>query len=249
MPTTGYGSFYTYFNTEYWIFIAHVLLIPSHLTSHNTPHLFLFMFSSFPCSMRVSVEASLDHPFFVFHSGWSSCSPELTEKKYNLKVRKLQVGDVCVSLTKKEPEPKQVTSANVPSQSSPSTSSTPSSMPSPTASAVPSTSAATPATVSQPSTSSDPSSSSANQPQQQQQLSPPLKTPNITGAQKRSSPTLTSEGETSASTPGSSNVPSGIWTKPAALRGAERQHSSDEAQKDEKDSGRKRRWSDPGQGT
>jgi len=54
----------------------------------------------------MSVEPTVDHPFFVLNNGWSSCSPQSTLQKYNLSVRQLQVGDFCVSLTK-TPEKKQ----------------------------------------------------------------------------------------------------------------------------------------------
>ena len=46
------------------------------------------------------VETPLEHPFFVYHKGWSSCSPPLTLSRYGLQTRRLQVGDSCVSLTK-----------------------------------------------------------------------------------------------------------------------------------------------------
>lgn len=48
----------------------------------------------------MSVEPSVDHPFFVLNCGWSSCDPQKTFEKYCLTVRQLQVGDMCVSLTK-----------------------------------------------------------------------------------------------------------------------------------------------------
>lgn len=48
----------------------------------------------------MSVEPSVDHPFFVLNCGWSSCNPQKTYDKYGLTVRQLQVGDLCVSLTK-----------------------------------------------------------------------------------------------------------------------------------------------------
>ncbi|KAF2365534.1 Ataxin AXH domain, partial [Trinorchestia longiramus] len=49
---------------------------------------------------EMSVEPSVDHPFFVLNCGWSSCCPQKTFDKYGLSVRQLQVGDLCVSLTK-----------------------------------------------------------------------------------------------------------------------------------------------------
>lgn len=49
----------------------------------------------------ISVEAPLEHPFFVFNRGWASCSPERSMKRYGLHCHKLKVGDECVSLTNK----------------------------------------------------------------------------------------------------------------------------------------------------
>nr|XP_045615663.1 ataxin-1-like [Procambarus clarkii]XP_045615664.1 ataxin-1-like [Procambarus clarkii] len=161
-----------------------------------------------PGALQVSVEASVDHPFFVFHSGWSSCSPELTQKKYDLKVRQLQVGDVCVSLTKKAPDAETVNAMPPPTQTSTSQ------VPSPSAEV-----------SSQASAASPPSST------------PPSQSPVSVKKESTSLPFLG----------GSSS--SSVWSKPAALRTTERQHSSDEAQREEKDCGRKRRWSDPGQAT
>ncbi len=48
------------------------------------------------------MEATLEHPFFVFRQGWSSCSPDRTESRYGLQCHKLRVGDVCISLTQRE---------------------------------------------------------------------------------------------------------------------------------------------------
>ena len=56
-------------------------------------------------SLQVTVEATLEHPFFVFGQGWSSCSPERTLQRYGLQCSKLLVGDVCISLTHKDPVP------------------------------------------------------------------------------------------------------------------------------------------------
>lgn len=52
--------------------------------------------------VQVTVEATLEHPFFVFNQGWSSCDPERTLQRYGLECRKLSVYDVCISLTHKE---------------------------------------------------------------------------------------------------------------------------------------------------
>ena len=53
-------------------------------------------------SLQVTVEATLEHPFFVFGQGWSSCQPERTLQRYGLSCQKLSVGDVCISLTHKD---------------------------------------------------------------------------------------------------------------------------------------------------
>ncbi|XP_071174557.1 uncharacterized protein [Mytilus edulis] len=52
--------------------------------------------------VQVTVEASVEHPFFVFHQGWSSCDPQRTLQRYGLDCHKLSVGDRCISLTHKE---------------------------------------------------------------------------------------------------------------------------------------------------
>lgn len=52
------------------------------------------------------MEISLDHPFFVYGQGWASCNPELSMKMFGLKCQRLQVGDICISLTKRE-QPRQ----------------------------------------------------------------------------------------------------------------------------------------------
>ncbi|XP_022091977.1 ataxin-1-like [Acanthaster planci] len=51
---------------------------------------------------QVSLEAPMEHPFFVFGQGWSAVRPERSLKSYNLSCHKLAVGDVCVSLTVKD---------------------------------------------------------------------------------------------------------------------------------------------------
>jgi hypothetical protein len=61
----------------------------------------LLSFSVGRNKVPVTVEAPLEHPFFVFHKGWSSCSPDRSLIRYGLKCRKLKVGDICVSLTPK----------------------------------------------------------------------------------------------------------------------------------------------------
>ncbi|XP_054724050.1 uncharacterized protein LOC129234161 [Uloborus diversus] len=52
-------------------------------------------------NIPITVEAPLEHPFFVYKQGWSSCSPERSSQRYGLNCHKLKVGDVCISLTDK----------------------------------------------------------------------------------------------------------------------------------------------------
>ena len=51
---------------------------------------------------QVKVVATLEHPFFVFGQGWSSCDPSRTLQRFGLASQRLNVGDVCVSLTHKD---------------------------------------------------------------------------------------------------------------------------------------------------
>ncbi|XP_015912046.1 ataxin-1-like [Parasteatoda tepidariorum] len=52
-------------------------------------------------SIQITVEAPLEHPFFVYKRGWSSCSPERSAQRYGLSCHKLKIGDTCISLTDK----------------------------------------------------------------------------------------------------------------------------------------------------
>ncbi|GAB6021276.1 hypothetical protein CHUAL_003895 [Chamberlinius hualienensis] len=49
--------------------------------------------------LQVSVEAAVEHPFFVYGKGWSSCCPKMSLHRYALECHQLTVGDVCISLT------------------------------------------------------------------------------------------------------------------------------------------------------
>lgn len=59
------------------------------------------------------MEVSLDHPFFVYGQGWASCNPDMSMQVFGLKCQRLQVGDICISLTKRTPT--GANSADVPS--------------------------------------------------------------------------------------------------------------------------------------
>lgn len=54
-------------------------------------------------TFQVEFETILEHPFFVYGQGWASCNPDRTLHCYGLKVHLLQVGDVLISLTPREP--------------------------------------------------------------------------------------------------------------------------------------------------
>lgn len=49
----------------------------------------------------VFIEVPIEHPFFVFHRGWSSWNPQRTYDKFGLKCRKLKIGDTCISLIRR----------------------------------------------------------------------------------------------------------------------------------------------------
>lgn len=52
--------------------------------------------------LQISTNANVEHPFFVYGKGWSSCHPKLTLHRYSLECQQLTVGDVCISLTHKK---------------------------------------------------------------------------------------------------------------------------------------------------
>ncbi|XP_048411060.1 ataxin-1a [Stegostoma tigrinum] len=68
--------------------------------SHNSSFA-LLQFAVGEHRTQVSVEVLMEHPFFVFGKGWSSCCPDRTSQLFGLPCSKLSVGDVCISLTLK----------------------------------------------------------------------------------------------------------------------------------------------------
>lgn len=48
------------------------------------------------------MEAVPEHPFFVYGHGWASCDPDGSMHMFGLKCQRLQVGDVCISLTPRD---------------------------------------------------------------------------------------------------------------------------------------------------
>lgn len=48
------------------------------------------------------MEATLEHPFFVFDQGWSSVNPGKTFRYYQMQCHQLKVNDRCISLTYKD---------------------------------------------------------------------------------------------------------------------------------------------------
>ncbi|RWS28804.1 ataxin-1-like protein [Leptotrombidium deliense] len=49
---------------------------------------------------KYTVEAPLEHPFYVYNQGWASCSPPKSLQRYGLNCKQLKVDDVCISLAK-----------------------------------------------------------------------------------------------------------------------------------------------------
>ncbi|CAD6184107.1 unnamed protein product [Caenorhabditis auriculariae] len=49
----------------------------------------------------ISLKAQCEHPFYVLGKGWCSCEPTKTAETYGLETMPLEVGDVCMVLTKK----------------------------------------------------------------------------------------------------------------------------------------------------
>ncbi|CAH1981716.1 unnamed protein product [Acanthoscelides obtectus] len=74
--------------------------------------------------LLVEVESSSSHPYFVMGAGWASCDPAATHLRYGLNVHKLQVGDVLISLTPREPPTPQSAAMSYTSSCSPASSST-----------------------------------------------------------------------------------------------------------------------------
>ncbi|NP_001121333.1 ataxin 1-like S homeolog [Xenopus laevis] len=48
---------------------------------------------------KVCLDVPPEHPFFVYGQGWSSCSPRQTTQLFALPCHRLQVGDVCISIS------------------------------------------------------------------------------------------------------------------------------------------------------
>lgn len=71
---------------------------------------------------KVSIEVPPEHPFFVYGQGWSSCSPGRTAQLFSLPCHRLQVGDVCISISLQSLNSNSVSQASCapPSQLGPS---------------------------------------------------------------------------------------------------------------------------------
>ncbi|CAO2623536.1 Atxn1l [Lemmus lemmus] len=48
---------------------------------------------------KVSIEVPPEYPFVVYGQGWSSCSPRRTAQLFSLPCHRLQMGDVCISIS------------------------------------------------------------------------------------------------------------------------------------------------------
>jgi len=51
--------------------------------------------------VQITVEAPVEHPFFVYGKGWSSVRPDMSSIRYQLACHSLLVDDLCASLTLK----------------------------------------------------------------------------------------------------------------------------------------------------
>lgn len=63
---------------------------------------------------KVSIDVPPEHPFFVYGQGWSSCSPGRTAQLFALPCHRLQVGDVCISISLQSLNGNSASQANCP---------------------------------------------------------------------------------------------------------------------------------------
>ncbi|NXS14000.1 ATX1L protein, partial [Neodrepanis coruscans] len=63
---------------------------------------------------KVSIDVPPEHPFFVYGQGWSSCSPGRTAQLFALPCHRLQVGDVCISISLQSMNGNSASRANSP---------------------------------------------------------------------------------------------------------------------------------------
>ncbi|NXR91194.1 ATX1L protein, partial [Hypocryptadius cinnamomeus] len=63
---------------------------------------------------KVSIDVPPEHPFFVYGQGWSSCSPGRTGQLFALPCHRLQVGDVCISISLQSMNGNSASQANSP---------------------------------------------------------------------------------------------------------------------------------------
>ncbi|XP_052542966.1 ataxin-1-like [Tympanuchus pallidicinctus] len=63
---------------------------------------------------KVSIDVPPEHPFFVYGQGWSSCSPGRTAQLFALTCHRLQVGDVCISISLQSINGNSASQANYP---------------------------------------------------------------------------------------------------------------------------------------
>lgn len=71
---------------------------------------------------QVELESTVEHPFFVYGRGWASYKPERTLAQYGLRVHRLQIGDVFVSLApRKHASPAPPAPSSMPPSAPPQT--------------------------------------------------------------------------------------------------------------------------------
>uniref|UniRef100_U5EQ37 AXH domain-containing protein n=1 Tax=Corethrella appendiculata TaxID=1370023 RepID=U5EQ37_9DIPT len=91
------------------------------INRHNNSNV-IITFSHENNRSRTDIEASIEHPFFVYGQGWASCNPEKTLQLFGLKCQRLQVGDICLSLRPRERKLQRHSTPNTSSIASPSSS-------------------------------------------------------------------------------------------------------------------------------
>ena len=80
-----------------YVKIERTMVIKLELNPRNNSVFITFSLGRF--KIQVTIEANVEHPFFVVDQGWSSTVPELSLSRYQLDCQQLKLGDVCISIT------------------------------------------------------------------------------------------------------------------------------------------------------
>lgn len=80
-----------------YVKIERTMVIKLELNPQNNSVFITFSLGRF--KLQVTIEADVEHPFFVVDQGWSSTVPRLSLSRYQLNCQQLKLGDVCISIT------------------------------------------------------------------------------------------------------------------------------------------------------